>query len=102
MAALPINLLKALRDDLAEAAPLIDSGEWTKLRDVLTASTGSSLTKLEEAGKFTKVRQVQLLTVKMRKTLFDFDKFAYSRQSFPALGRVWRLLTVRTESCREI
>ena len=83
MAALPINLIKALRDELATAAPLIDSGEWTKLRDILAATTGSKLTKLEEGGKFTKVRQVQLLTVKLRKTLFDLDKFAYSQQSFP-------------------
>jgi len=81
-AALPINRLKAKRDQLATADALINGGQWTDLRDLIQETTGSSLSKLQTEQKWEQ-KSIRLATAKMRKLLFDVDKFAYSQQSFP-------------------
>jgi hypothetical protein len=82
VASLPINQLKASRTKLSMASELIDSGSWTELRDVIQATTGPKLSELLKDGGFVSP-DARTLTIKLRKDLFNVDKFAYSQQSFP-------------------
>jgi len=82
VAALPINQLKRARDKFATAPSLVEGGDWNGLRDVIQLTTGPNLSKFLKEGNY-QTKEVQALTVKMRKLLFDVDAFAYSQQSFP-------------------
>ena len=80
--ALPINQLKAKRDQFAKAPTLIEAGDFDGLRDLITSTTGPSLTALIKTGRFG-TKEVLAYTNKMRKVLFEVDTFAYSQQNFP-------------------
>lgn len=82
VAALPINQLKASRAKLSTASDLIDSAQWTELRDVIQATTGPKLSELLKEGSFVNP-EARSLTTKVRKDLFSVDKYAYSKQNFP-------------------
>lgn len=82
IAALPINQIKASREQLAGATALIEGGSWTELRDLITLTTGPKLTEIVKEGKFNNPK-VRDLVIDLRKGLFSVDKFAYSQQSFP-------------------
>jgi hypothetical protein len=81
LAVMPINLLKASRDQFSTAAALIDASSWTELRDLIQATTGPKLSELLKDGKFFNPA-TQKLAIKIRKDLFSVDTFAYSQQSF--------------------
>ena len=82
-AALPLNRLIAKKDRLSSfGSAFIHSGQWTELRDLIQQTTGPSLSKLQMEEKW-EGKEIRIATAKMRKQLFEVDKFAYSQQAFP-------------------
>lgn len=82
VAALPINQLKAMRERYGTASALVDSGDWSTLRDVISETTGAKLRDVQKQGKFTGKACLEA-TSKLRKLMFQVDTFAYSQQDFP-------------------
>jgi len=82
VAALPINQLKAAREKLASNAPgLIEKGDWSTLRDIISETTGTSFTKNKEEANL-KGETARNFSIIVRKKMFEIDSVAYSNQSF--------------------
>ena len=82
VAALPITKLKSKRDKFKTASSLVESESWDALRDLIQDTTGAPFVAVVNEGKFD-APEIRTAAVKVRKLVFDVDKFAYSQQSFP-------------------
>ena len=83
VAALPINQLKQSREEFATASTLVETGDWNKLRDLISDTTGRGLVAITKEGGFSVRPGVRDTTTKLRKVVFDVDNFAYSQQEVP-------------------
>ena len=89
VAALPANLLKGKRDELASAEALINAGSWSELRDKITAATGTSLNEImEKVSKKNDDAKSQVVAI--RKAMYNVDLVAYKEVDFFGnLGKGW-------------